>query len=72
MKGLPQVPAGLLLLPPAVLPSEDLTAPSDVAAQVGNEVVGILVALFVDEGLDSLGKHFHGDGNLNRQGKNLI
>ena len=72
VKGLAQVPAGLLLLPPAWLPSQDLTmtaAPSYVATQVGNEVVGILVALVADEGLDSLGKHFHGDGDLNRRGK---
>ena len=71
VKGLAQVPAGLLLLPPAWLPSQDLTmtaAPSYVATQVGNEVVGILVALVADERLDSLGKHFHGDGDLNRRG----
>ena len=62
------------MLPPRLLSTEDLTwtPPSDVATQVGDEVVGILVALVVDERLDSLGKHFHCDGDLNRRGKNLI
>ena len=72
MEGLSQVPAGLLLLPAC---SEDLAAAApNVATQVGNEVVGILVALVTDERLDSLGEHFHGDRDLNRRkgGKNLI
>ena len=72
VEGLSQVPAGLLLLPAC---SEDLAAaPPNVATQVGNEVVGILVALVTDERLDSLGEHFHGDRDLNRRTgrKNLI
>ena len=67
VKCLAQFPTRLLLLPvpPALLSSGDLAAaPADVATQVGNEVVWILVALVADERLDSLGKHFHGNGDL--------
>ena len=73
MESLAQLPARVLLSSSSSSPGDLLprtaAAPADVATEVGNEVVGVLAAAVGDEGLDALGKHFHGHGDLARGGQ---